>query len=252
MSNVFEEFVVTPPLLTQWMSSSDRSKNIVLLEIEPDVKENGDIRLDLNVAFSAIAVRQFGRSKSNYYIGCTGGEITVEVENAKIASFTADHVIKTEHVVSSKRHRVSDVKISPGFKEKVGPSSSEIALGDIELKGDEERKFETRFSCAERDLATVYLGNSVQWTLHIPRTEHLIRDYLLGNLLLFAECPWERARLFGKVDARPSDVRFFDSERRILSNKKAIMMRFVLWKRKIDVPDGNGISVSFSASKKNA
>jgi hypothetical protein len=47
---------------------------------------------------------------------------------------------------------------------------------------------------------------------------------------------WDVPTREGVIEVRPSDILFFDSKRRIIDSAfKAVVMRFVLWRRGIEV-----------------
>jgi hypothetical protein len=57
----------------------------------------------------------------------------------------------------------------------------------------------------------------------------LIRDYLIGNLYLYVESSWDDATKEGRIEVRPSDLQFFDSDRRVIGGgMTALAMRFIL------------------------
>jgi hypothetical protein len=82
-------------------------------------------------------------------------------------------------------------------------------------------------------LSDTFLGYGVEWEF-VPSAGQVIRDYLTGNLHLYVEAFWNGGAKAGTIELRPSDVRFFDSNRQIIGSKlyKAWLMLFLLTKGK--------------------
>jgi hypothetical protein len=109
-----------------------------------------------------------------------------------------------------------------------------------------ESTFVTRFSASERVLSEAFFGNGVEWELILPERQAL-RDYLLGNLFLYVETSWDVETKEGMIEVRPSDILFFDSERRVIADRmKAVAMRWALYKQGIKLKR-DGIIVNFKA-----
>ena len=56
---------------------------------------------------------------------------------------------------------------------------------------------------------------------------------------------WDNNVKTGAISARPSEIAFFDNSRKRLSNRAAVLMRCLLWKRGIRIPHLDGIDVTF-------
>lgn len=221
----------------------------MLVDIEADFIEETNFRLDLNVIFNPLAITRGGITRADFYVGSTGAEVTLQFDDHDIKDYTKDMTISAEYAISNRRRRASSLKLSPGVKGSIAKESGEVKLGEISLKRNEERNFEVRFASAERLLASVHIGSLVKWVLNLPRTEQVVRDFLFGNLYLFGICEFTESQIRGSVSVRPSDVLFFDNERRVLSKRKSIVMLFELWKRGVIVENRNGISLEFAASR---
>lgn len=119
-----------------------------------------------------------------------------------------------------------------------------VEVGEIAFDKNIERTFTTKFSGAERVLSDIDLGYGVEWEVKLPEGQ-LIRDYLIGNLFLYVESSWDGHIKEGPIEVRPSDVLFFDSERRIIADRiKAIAMRYALWKKGIRL-SGKNLEITF-------
>jgi hypothetical protein len=240
---------ITPPATIPWLSPEEKKQSIVLVDIEADFVKQTNFRLDLNVIFNPLAITRRGITQADFYVGSTGAEITLQFDGYTIKDYTKNMTILAEHANSSTRRRISSLKISPGVKTSSGAVSSEVKLGDISLERDEEKKFEVRFSCAECFLTSACMGSLVKWGLNLPRGEKVFRDFLFGNLYLFGDCDFTSSEICGSVSVRPSDVLFFDNERRVMSKLKSISMLYVLYKRGVSVGNRDGIFLNFAASK---
>lgn len=96
-------------------------------------------------------------------------------------------------------------------------------------------------------------GDVVVWSLSLPRGEKVVRDFVFGNLHLFVECVWPknigglRPETSGRVELRPTDIAFFDSDRRPVSKVQSLLMRYLLWSEDVAIYNTDGVSVRFTA-----
>ena len=82
-------------------------------------------------------------------------------------------------------------------------------------------------------LSDVNFDHGVEWEVKLPEGQ-LLRDYLMGNLYLYVESSWNASTKEGRIEVRPSDLLFFDSDRRVIGNPtKALAMRYALWRQGI-------------------
>jgi hypothetical protein len=121
-----------------------------------------------------------------------------------------------------------------------------MKTGEIkwEARGQSERK--ATFSCSEMILVPINKGEAIHWRLDSPRGDKAVRDFLMGNLYLFAECAWNGTPKQGRFGARPSDVRFFDDQRRPLSKATSLLMLYQLWRRDLIPLFDNGFEFTFA------
>lgn len=239
MSGTSRTVFVKPPLLMKWLSPRQRKEYIVLLDLEPDFLDEKVLRLDLDIAFNPISVRREGVVEADYYIGSTGAEIFLEVNNGIVRDYTPSQTLEVHYKNTAKYNRLSRLELKP----------SSNAAASITFEAGEERTFVSDFSGSEHTLKPICRKNDVRWLLAMPRVEKVVRDFIAGNLRLFGICECS-SRISGKVYVRPSDIRFFDNKRKPLSNVGSLMMRYVLHKREYSSIRGRqGIGVSFEEAK---
>lgn len=233
---------VTPPALLQWLPQEDRSNGVVFLDLEPDFIDEKTLRIDLNIVFRSIPIRRGRIRTRDFYVGSTGVRVVFEAFRGKVRQCTPAAILEVNHENSYKRFRSNAVKLSPH----VEAGDSQVNLGEITFTKDTESTFVTRFTASERVLALASFGNGVEWELVLPKRQEL-RDYLFGNLYLFVESSWDAETKEGMIEVRPSDVLFFDSERRVISEfMNSVAMRWTLYKRGIKVKR-DSIIVKFKA-----
>ena len=220
----------------RWLSPRRRERYIVLLDLEPDFLDEKLLRLDLNIVFNPIAVRREMIVEEDYYIGSTGARIVLEVDNGVVRDYTPSQSLDVHYKNITNHKRISKLELKPSIKS--------LSAGSITFEANVERIFEADFSGGERTLIPSFQHNVVIWYLEMPRGEKVVRDFLAGNVRLFGVCEFS-SRISGKIRVRPSDIRFFDSERRPLSKRASIMMRYVLHKRGFKIRGNKGIQVVF-------
>lgn len=237
--------VVDPPLLLPWLSSQEKLRAVVLLDLEADITGIEALRLDLNVVFNPIPVRRGSLQKMDYYIGTTGAEIVLDTVAGSVTNFTAEQSIDVNYSNTVEHCRKSTVAIKPTLEGKDGGRELKAGFGEFRWEKDATRSFKSAFACQERILSPIQMGSVLRWIINLPRGEKVIRDFLAGNLFLFAECSWTGGKPYGKVSVRPSDVRFFDDERRPLKRMTSIAMLFALWKNGVAIGHKDGLSARF-------
>jgi hypothetical protein len=79
------------------------------------------------------------------------------------------------------------------------------------------------------------------------RGEKAVRDFLFGNLKLWALCNWGAEPKKGHVTLRNMTF-FFDDESRRLSDIRSIYAGFILYRHKSEVANRDGVGVKFEYS----
>ena len=222
-----KKLFIDPPSLLRWRPRENREE-VFFLDIEADFPDENTIRLDLNIIFRPIPIRRGTLQTKDYYVGSTGARVVFEAFLGKVRSYTRGTLLKVDHENTSTYSRNASVKLSPKIE-----SGDDLKgdIGEITFDKNVQRTFTTRFSGAERTLSDVNFEHGVEWEVKLPEGQ-LIRDYLMGNLYLFVESSWDAAKKEGRIEVRPSDFLFFDSNRRVIADRmKALAMRYALWRQ---------------------
>jgi hypothetical protein len=235
-----------PPKLIQWLDDELRKTSVLLLDIEPDFIDDNKIHLDLNIIFRSIPVKTGIVQRRDYYVGSTGARVVFKAIGGEVKNYTGPMTLTVENEQTFKRSRQSGVKISPAIE---SGKEFKVNIGDITFQKDAERTFTLKFSSSERSLAPLAMHDAVEWEIALPKGEKAIRDYLFGNLYLYVDSEWSGKLKEGQIEARPSDILFFDSERRAIGGPKvAMIMLYRLWQQGIKVSREN-IVINFKETQ---
>jgi len=235
-----KKLYIDPPALLRWLPTEKRCE-VLFLDLEPDFLDENTIRIDLNIVFRPIPVKRGSSQTRDYYIGTTGARVLFEAFDGKVQNYAKASPVKVDYEQSYTHSRHSEVSISP--KIEAGKDVS-LEVGAVSFSKNIERTFKSSFSGTERVLSDIDLGYGVEWELKLPAGQ-VIRDYLIGNLFLYVESSWNGQTKGGRIVVRPSDVLFFDSERRILGDgMRALAMRFALWRQGIKF-NSKSITINF-------
>lgn len=248
--NDMVSMLIDPPCLIRWMPNKDKKASIILLDMEVDIIGEGRLRFDLNVAFKAIPVHRGIIQKADYYIGSTGAHIIFETDKGSVFNYTVERdPLKVNHTNTVTRTRNSSASLKPAITNKEGDKEVKLELGEISWSAKVDSVFVSTFSCNERSLNSIYMESAIHWLLNLPRGERVISDYLVGNLWLFAECLWKDTSPSGDLSVRPSDVRFFNDDKRPLPSYKSIAMLYSMWRQNIKLPDYKGVKTHFQVDQ---
>lgn len=237
--------IVDSPNLIPWMPKRIRDLNVILLDFDADDVAPSGVRLDLNIVFNPIPVRRGGGTRFDYYIGSTAAEIRVGTVGGKIRQYTEGTMLQVGYSNTERRARIAELHLFPQIRVDDASKIVSAELGPIRRALSQEVGYNVTFASEERLLAPVLLDDTIRWAITLPRGPKAIRDFLQGNLYLYAIATWARKPRSGWIQVRPSDVRFFDSERKAISGRKSLFMQFVLWKRGIRIENQDGFTVGF-------
>lgn len=215
---------INPPSLLRWQPKGERSA-IIFLDLEAHYPDDNTIDLDLNIVFRPIAVKHGVLEKKYFYIGSTGARVGFEATDGQVKNYTRGTPFSVEYESTKTRSRGTAFKISPALE--TGGVKAEVFETTVEKNNQSTSS--AKFSGFELALTTTDLRHGVEWT-YIPPPGRVIGDYLEGNLDLHVEAFWKDIAKSGTIEWSPSDVRFFDSERRIIGSKphKAFLMLYIL------------------------
>lgn len=231
---------IDPPVLLRWLPR-EKTCEVLFLDLEPDFLDDNTIRIDLNIVFRPIPIRRGSSQTRDFYIGSTGARVLFEAFDGRVRSYAKAAPMKVDYEQSYTRSRHSEVTIAP----KLEPSKDvSFEIGEVAFSKNIERTFNSSFSGTERVLSDIDLGYGVEWELKLPAGQ-VVRDYLIGNLFLYVESSWVGQIKGGRIVVRPSDILFFDSNRKMIGDGlRALAMRFVLWRQGIKI-NSKSIAVNF-------
>lgn len=236
---------VDPPDIIPWMSHEIRQSSILLGDFCVDDISGHHVRVDVDIVFQPIRIRRAGTQKTDYYVGTAGAQIYVRATDGSIEGYTPESTLMTDYTNQHQRSRSSSVVVKPSSKQAGAAQISQGVSASLSYNTSQVRTHSVSFQSDERVLAPRHLGDEVIWEFSMPRGEKAVRDYLVGNLYLYANCTWQNNPKRGCVGWQPSDIRFFDSEKRLLSPAKSIIMNYVLWRQGTSIAYTNGASVKF-------
>lgn len=240
---MIKKFLVTPPSLLRWRPKGKVS-DVVFLDLSPDFLDDKTIRIDLNIVFRPIPVKRGWLQRKDYYVGSTGARLIFETVGGRVTNYTRATSFKVDYENTYKRSQQSAVKITP--KIDTGVDSS-VEFGEISINKDEERTYTAKFSGSERMLIDINLETGVEWEIAIPPGQ-VLREYLIGNLYLYVESMWVNHLKQGRITLRPSDISFFDSQRRLIPGvKTALAMLYKLYQKGIRI-NKEDVVVNFTES----
>lgn len=228
------------------MPYEERVRCVMLLDLDADAPAGDSLRLQLNVVFQPIVIRRGLLERSNYYVGTTGGTVVVRAPDADLVDHTGPSSIVVQHEVSSGREVTGARKLVPELGGKLGAMDLEVRPGSVELARKSTLTTGTSFVSEEMILAPINLRDAVEWRIDSHRGEKAVRDFLAGNLHLHATFRWKTDSKRGSIRACPSDIAFFDSSRKRLSNRSSILMRYILWRKGIRIANCDGIELTFA------
>ena len=244
-SNGDVKLAIRPPTIMPWLTRDQKRLSLVLLDLEADRLDEGALRLDLNIVFNPVPVRRGKIMRYDFYIGSTGAEISIEAAAGRVLDHTQPAVLEVNYSNSSTRTRKAALTLKPALKAKTGGSDIDASLGSIARESGQERSFTAEFACEERVLGVRVFDDQILWTITLPRRESVISDFLAGNLYLFAECKWFGLPRAGTVSVRPSDVRFFDDNRKALGKVRSLIMACRTWTDGVKIQNSDGVSMNF-------
>jgi hypothetical protein len=215
---------INPPSLLRWQPKGARN-DIIFLDLEAHYPNDNTIDWDLSVVFRPILVKHGLLEKKYFYIGSTGARVGFEATDGQVKNFTRGTPFNVEHELSKTSSRGIKFKLSPALES--GGVKGEM----FEVTADRNNQDTStkKFAGSELELTTTDLKHGVEWA-YVPPPGRVTSDFIEGNLDLHVEASWKGNARSGTIEWRPSDVRLFDSERRIIGSKpyKAFLMLYIL------------------------
>tara|TARA_Y100000588_G_scaffold224813_1_gene238766 strand:- start:1081 stop:1821 length:741 start_codon:yes stop_codon:yes gene_type:complete len=236
------KYELHPLLLSSSIGQQWRDRNIIWLDMQIDTVDSNRLRFDFDIAFNPISERRGGITRKDYYIGSTGAEIQIEFQNGNIVDHSKEKILNVDYKVSKTFTRNSDLVFKPSIKVK---GKGEFDLGELKYHKSDEINILASFKGEERTLASVVHKKGIRWNISLPRTQNVVRDYIIGNLYLFIIVARNKLPNKGSINVKPSDVLFFGPNKTPLGSRKSWLMKVYL-KRKGKVPyNQDGFQIHF-------
>lgn len=232
------------PLVTE-LTLDQRKETTILFDCEAVRDEQGRSRIDLNVVFTPIPVRRGIFTEADYYIANRGADIVVSTSGGRIVEHTPEAKLDVNY--SQSKSSQTEWKFNLGAKlTSEGDEEKAIEFSPVENTRVKSVSYTTSFSSHESLLTVIFTRDTIGWNISLPKASGAIRDFLHGNLYLFAVCDWNgQEQRRGRIELRPSDVSFFNANKEQLSSTKSMVMWLLLRKRGIKVRFGSGFGTGF-------
>lgn len=244
------KLTVDPPTLVRWLSESGRRQRLLMLDVDVDVASANSVRIDFDLVFSPKSIRRGTVvDQADYYVGSTGAELHVQPRKGEVCDYTAGRSVDVNYSNSTDIARRSAATIGPEATVSVGGGDTKLGIGNVSYAAGSKRAMSASFQAEERVLQTEFANPHVKWVLVLPRGERAVRDFLQGNLSLYAECRYLDRGIEGQIEVRPSNIRFFGPDRRPLGRMASLRMRYALWNRRIRILSQDPECIAFRVNK---
>jgi len=229
------------------LDETERRKRVLLLHIDANFSD-GELRLDFDLTFSPKSIRVGKINKVEYYVGSTGGHLNLKPQGGKITSHTPAKNISVQYLITDNTDKRSRIKAAPKLQITAKDEKLNAEIGGLEFETVASDQKQSEFSNTERLLETEFANPDLKWTLQLPRGKKITRDFLQGNLNLFAELKTTTGSLDGSVEIAPTDITFFGPDRAPLGALASLRMKYLLWRKGYLILDQAPEKISFSMS----
>ena len=233
------------PILAPWLKKEVRKATLVMIDIDPDILEGKILYLGMNIIISSVPIR-FGKLiRREWYLGCKGVRVVVEIENGIIVETTAERKMPIEYQQIKNRKQKRTCKILPSMN--VKKNNTDIDLKGMEIDFEKGNDYTTtcKYNAYESELSCSNYSVGVKWELVLPRAEKAISDFVNGNLYLFSKIFWSDEPREGNISVIPIGCNFFSENRRPLPKIKYLTALFRLIKARKKVHYLDGFKVNF-------
>lgn len=237
-----------PEALLRQLDMYGASDALVLVDIIPDSHDPAELDLSLNLIFNPRPFRTHFLHEEDWWFGSTGAELFLEAANGSASKYTLPTTISVSHSDVKRRSQHAEFKLEPRISSKSGSVESELELGSMTIPAGGEMTFQVQFQSSERVLEAVKMTHGVRWVIRMPRTENVMRDFLLGNLFLEAVCRWDQLPHRGKITVRPHDIRLFDPQQRPAKKAASLVVRYLCWKRDFHFRFTRGFTIDYEVT----
>lgn len=242
------KITIDPPLLLSLLSQEERDTNVMLIDLEADKINRSNIRLNLNVIFKTKVIRRGKIKKTNWYIGTTGGEVNVLLPGTQVVKYADGNALKVNYSNTIEGTRTVGLDIKPVIKTEKAGSKSEISFGGITYDKGSKYAYLSTFEGTERTLAVINEVESISWIIDLPRGGKVVRDFLIGNLYLYADFNMRSLKLINKcrLMIRPSNISLFNSKKIEMDRAKSILMLHYLRIKGYSIKNPDGFDFTFT------
>jgi len=216
------------------LPQGERDQNIINFDLGArySVGSAKKIRFDVELAFKAIRTHTDAVSTPVYYLGYTGVTAELHVEGLPLQTYTRRKKIPVNYTNSMQKKNWKNFDIVPKVTIKGEGVEATVSVGKAGGKKGSEEEKTCKFESGERTLETTREHDQIRWTLDLPRGEKAVRDFLLGNLFLFAEYDKsnEDTAVSGRLKVEPRAIQWFDKDRKEISLSfiKRFFLRYVV------------------------
>jgi hypothetical protein len=231
----------SPKKLARDLTQQERDRSAALLDVTAKQVDQQILALELKVTFQSIRILRGWVLPTTYYVGSIGAEITVRGTDAEVVDYTRSSAIAVEYAVSVDSENVLSKSFNSEIKFATG---MDLKFEGAQRASKSSQGSSTKFASQELLVVSADLPETVRWYVDNHRGGKAVRDYLTGNQIFEAVFKWKRGPRCGEISMLP-DIRFFNPDKKALSRKASILMRFVLWQKDIRLANEQGLKVSF-------
>lgn len=237
----------------RWLSDDDLARALVPFDVEMDLLHLGKLRLDVSLAFNHIVVPlDTGVRYKELYLGYEGVQVDIHARGGKVVEHRKHETITIAYTNTTTHHRTSEISLAPKLSYKSQGGELTAEPGGSTFQAGTTSAFTTSLHCEERILSPTLFDRKVRWLFNRPKVPSAVRDFLDGNLHLFAICAWTLGTpKTGTIRVKPSGISFFDENRsRLKSRWKGLVMEFLLRSRSSLYPiDRRGQQLCFEVQE---
>jgi hypothetical protein len=205
---------------------------ILAVQVEPRFCQDF-ARISILAAFTKVAIPCGHVVRTECYIATTGGFFELHAGDAALREWLRPTQMETQNTISDKQTNVLKVDSKP-----------------IALSAQRQSSAESRFNSSEATLVDTQLGHHIiQWSIALHRGAKAVRDYLEGNLHLWAEAGLPQNRMVAfKCTARATDRLFFGPDHRALGRLGSLALYIRLRKSGVPLPEPGTIEYQVTGS----
>jgi hypothetical protein len=197
---------------------------VLAVQVQPGLLSDEEGRLAIAAAFRVERIPVGVVIQTEISIGCTGAHFQVSAQHTTFARWAEGSSMATSYDGGTE-------------VETRGSATFPHVSGD--LKHRQSANF--HFSGIEQTVVSIRPSPAVlEWSCDSHRGEKAVRDYLMGNLELWATFPIVRDLSF-RVVSKPRDRRFFNDTARPLGALASLALFAKLWALRVDLPSTNPV-----------